>query len=351
MKIDLILLTYKPGKPFINLVKMINEQDSPINKIYVANAEQKYYDRLSYTDKSFVEVKNITVRHMSRRECDGGKTRNQLVEMSDADYFIVMGQNAVPQGLDLVTKLLNAFKSDNKVAVAYARHIASDNCPEYIKYVKKYYFPDNSYIRSERDLANYGRMTYFVSNECAMYRKDIFEELGGFDSHVIINEDILYSFRAINAGYKVAYVADAQILIENEKDNYDYVRKNFDFGVITSMYPEVFSYQENLETGKKIVKMIKNHLSRNGYRSATFSFARFASKMVSSYKKGYRYKMIPKEKLAKYSDNKSFWNTDEIVRARSLVNARLGYGRSEEETNMLKTPPVNRYRWDDKENQ
>lgn len=351
MKIDLILLTYKPEKPFIDLVKMINKQDTPINKIYVANAEQKYYDRLHYTDKSFVEVKNISVRHMSKRECDGGKTKNQLVDMSDADFFIVMGQNAVPKSTEMVTNLLNAFKNDDKVAVAYARHMASDNCPEYIKYVKTYYFPDNSFVRSQRDLANYGRMTYYSSNECAMYRRDIFEKLGGFDSHVIINEDILYAYRAINAGYKVAYAADAQIELTNEKDSYDYQRRFFDYGVVTSMYPDVFSYHENIESGKKIIKMTKNHLARNGYRSAAFSFAKFASKMLSAYKKGYRYKMIPKDKLAKYSDNNSFWNTDEIVRARSLVNARLGYGRSEEETNMLKTPPVNRYKWDDKENQ
>lgn len=350
MKIDLILLTYKPEKPFINLIKSINEQDTPINKIYVANAEQKYYDRLPYTDKSFVEFKNISVRHMSRRECDGGRTKNQLAEMSDADYFIVMGQNAVPNSSDLVTKLLNAMKNDDKVAVAYARHVACEGCPEYISYVKNYYYPDSSYTRSERDITNYGQMTYFVSNECAMYRRDIFEELGGFDSHVIANEDILYSFRAINAGYKVAYVADAQIVIENEHNTYDYIKKIFDYGVATSMYPEVFSYQENIEAGKKIIKMTKNHLSRNGYRSTAFSFARFASKMMSAYKKGFRYRMIPKDKLTKYSDNKSFWNNDEIVRARSLVNARLGYGRSEEETNMLKTPPVNRYKWEDKEN-
>lgn len=349
MKIDLILLTYKPQKTYVELLEKISLQDTPVNMIYVVNVEQKYYDRLSYNEKSLVEYKNIKVRHMSRREVDAGKTKNQLVEMSDADYFLVMNQDAVPVATDLITKLMNSFKNDEKVAVSYARHISEESSPEYLKYIKKYYYSDTSVTRSERDLANYGRMTYFMSNVCAMYKRSAFEDLGGFDNHVIINEDILFAYRAINSGYKVAYVADAEVVIKNESEVFDFAKHFFDYGVVSTMYPEVFSYTEIIEEGKKIIKMTKNHLLRNGYRSESFSFSKFASKMMASYKKGRKYRFLSKDRILKLSANKGFWNTDDILKARGGVNARLGYGRSEEETNMLKTPPVNRHKWDEKE--
>ena len=38
-----------------------------------------------------------------------------------------------------------------------------------------------------------GIKTYFCSNVCAAYKKDIFEKLGGFVDRTIFNEDMIYA--------------------------------------------------------------------------------------------------------------------------------------------------------------
>lgn len=349
MKIDLIVLTYKPDKNLVQMLEMMNSQDSPINRIIIYNVEQKFYDRLSYNEKGLAQIKNITIRHISKRECDKGKTRNMAIEMSDADYFMVVDQNAVPCDTSMVSKLVAQVSSDRLMAAAFARQIPSDNSPEYIKYVKKYYFPEESHVRSIADLNSHGWMSYFLSNTCALYRRDIFDELGGFDNHVIFNEDILYAHKALNEGFKIAYVSDAVVINNATYSTDEYSKMFFDYGVLCTKRSDVFDSTEIMELGKKIVKLTQNHLKKNGFRSEALAFSRFSSKMLRSYKKGKRYRLLSRKRILDLTSNKGYWATDELLRDRSGVNGRLGYGRSEAETDMLKTPPVNRHKWNNEE--
>jgi rhamnosyltransferase len=50
-----------------------------------------------------------------------------------------------------------------------------------------------------------------MSNSFSAYRLSIFNEIGRFPSNTILCEDMYYTAKAILAGYKVAYVADAVV--------------------------------------------------------------------------------------------------------------------------------------------
>lgn len=65
---------------------------------------------------------------------------------------------------------------------------------------------------------------------CAAYRQDIYEELGGFVKHTIFNEDMIYAAKAVEAGYAIAYAADARVVHSHNYTNGQQFHRNFDLG-------------------------------------------------------------------------------------------------------------------------
>ncbi len=105
-QVDVIIPAYKPDQKFLTLIDKLTHQSVPINQIIVMNTEQKYFDRLVYGTSFSKEHHKIMVRHLSKREFDHGRTRNQGVKYSEADYFIMMTQDAIPADAYMVEQLL-----------------------------------------------------------------------------------------------------------------------------------------------------------------------------------------------------------------------------------------------------
>ena len=347
MTIDLILPIYKPEKVFLDLVEEMTSQSLPINKIIIMNTEQKYFDRLTYSTKFLDKHENIEIRHLSKREYDHGKTRNAAVKLSDADYFIMMSQNAMPVGKEIIAKLLKAFETEPNVAVAYAGEVAVASAKEYDKFERRYFFPEDSAVRSLKDVDTLGWLAYMNSNNCAMYRRDIFDKLGGFMNHVICNEDIFYASKAINEGYKVSYVADAIVVYTAETEDRDRMKEAFDLGVSVAKHPEVFNAEAFKASIHKLDKMTLNHLKRTGHRNEIFAFKRIMAAHRKGFNKGLKYKKISGSEISRYSFNTEYWRADEILRDRTSVDVHSGYGRSEAELRMLAKTPVPNQRKDD----
>lgn len=341
MKIDLIVVTYKPTESFLEMMQAVSEQTQAVNKIIIYNVEQKYFDRITYSAKFASDYKNSEIHHISRREFDNGRTRNQAVKCSAADYFIMLAQDAIPTDKEVFANLVKAISQSDDIAVAYGRHIEREDSKEYAKYIMQYFYPDDSNVRSSDDIEKYGSLAYQSSNACAIYRRDIFDSLGGFVNHAIANEDVLYAAEAVNAGYKIAYSAEAKII-------YSYVREKdeikpffFDAAVSYVKHPEVFNMTVIMNRTRKVVKMTKAHLAKKGISAKDrWEFNSVARRMLAGMKLGRRYKSMSQSRILKITTNPGYWRTDEIMRDRSGVNARLGYGRSAEELNMLSKPPV-----------
>ncbi len=340
MKIDLIIPVYKPDKKFMEMVDLMSDQSLSLNKIIIMNVEQKYFERLIFSTKFIDRHKNIEVHHLSKREFDAGKTRNLGVKLSDADYFIMMNQNAMPSGKEVVAKLLRAFEAEKSVAVAYARQVPIESAPDYDKYIRRYYFPEDSAVRSLKDTKTIGWQTYMNSNVCAMYSREAFDALGGFINHAICNEDVLFASRAVNEGYKISYVADAVVVLTEIPDDKEHEKLSFDRAVSIVKHPETFDLNAIREENKKLEKMTINHLRRNGHHGEVLEYRRIARKIRKGFSRGLKYKRLAYMDLEKYSANPEYWHMDEILRDRNSVDVHAGYGRSEAERMMISTPPV-----------
>lgn len=61
------------------------------------------------------------------------------------------------------------------------------------RYGRYFNYPAKSQVKTKKDLSRLGIKTYFASNVCCAYRRDVFEKQGGFISHTIFNEDMIYA--------------------------------------------------------------------------------------------------------------------------------------------------------------
>ena len=209
MEIDVIIPLYKPGKELFTLLDKLDSQSVPVHEVILLNTGEKYFEQLIYGTRFLEKYQNIKVYHVSKREFDHGGTRRMGVKKSSADIFVMMTQDAMPADDNLIEQLTEPLR--DQVAVSYARQLPREDCAPVECYTRDFNYPAQSRIKSAEDLKTLGIKTFFCSNVCAAYRREIYEELGGFVKHTIFNEDMIYAAKAVEAGYAIAYAADARV--------------------------------------------------------------------------------------------------------------------------------------------
>lgn len=305
MKIDVIIPLYKPGKELFDLLDLLNRQTLPIQNIILMNTEEKYFKQLMFGKNMQDSYGNVKVFHLSGREFDHGKTRHMGVKKSDADIFVMMTQDAIPADEYLMERLTRNLKGD--VAAAYAKQLPKEDCSPEEKFTRSFNYPDQSRMKSMEDLQELGIKTFFCSNVCAAYRRDIYDRLGGFVHRAIFNEDMIYAAGALKSGYQISYEADALVYHSHNYTNLQQLHRNFDLGVSQAEHPEVFEGVPSESEGLKLVKTTARYLRENRmarriphlYMQSAFKYA--------GYLLGKNYKKLPEGLILRLTGNKEYW--------------------------------------------
>lgn len=305
MKIDVIIPLYKPGKELFTLLDALKNQTIPIQNIILMNTEEKYFKQLVYGKNFPKHHQNVKVFHLSKREFDHGKTRHVGVGRSDADVFIMMTQDALPADDKLVEHLIAHLKDD--VAVAYARQLPKEDCRPEERLSRDFNYSAQSHIKSSADLERLGIKTYFCSNVCAAYRRDIYDKLDGFVKKAIFNEDMIYAAKVIEKGYRIAYEAEAQVFHSHNYTNMQQLHRNFDMGVSQAEHPEIFDNVPSESEGMKMVKTTTKQLKADKlWWRIPYFYMQCACK-YAGYLLGKNYKKLPRKLILKLTSNKDYW--------------------------------------------
>ncbi|MCM1266749.1 MAG: glycosyltransferase [Bacteroidales bacterium] len=305
--VDVIIPVYKPDSGFLMLMERLRAQTVPVNQIILMNTEQKYLDRLLYGTTLERQAHNITVKHLSKREFDHGRTRNQGVRLSEAAVFLMMTQDAVPADEYLVERLLTRLRQED-AAVSYARQLPTKDSGEIERYTRQFNYPPESCVKSSEDLPRLGIKTFFCSNVCAAYDRETFDRLGGFVNHTIFNEDMLYAAKAVEAGCRIAYAADACVYHSHNYTHRQQFHRNFDLGVSQADHPEVFAKYPSESEGIRMVKGLIAHLRQNGMKNKIPHVIIQSAFKYAGYLCGKHYRLLPKRLAVAMSSNKEYWN-------------------------------------------
>ena len=309
MKIDVIIPVYKPQKRFLDLIEMLEKQSYPVSRIILMNTEQKEFAALCEEDDFLRKHPKVSLRHLSRMEFDHGATRNAGVSHSDGDVFLCMTQDALPADIFLVENLKKALEQPG-VAAAYARQLAEEDCNPVEGYTRQFNYGEESVLKGKEDIPRLGIKTFFCSNVCAAYRREIFDSLGGFVKRTIFNEDMIYAGTAVQNGYKIAYAAEAKVIHSHNYTAWQQFTRNFDLGVSHVQYPEIFAAVSAEGEGMRLVLDTARYLIRKHPLLLGRLFTHSAAKFLG-YRMGKAYQKLPAGVVKMCSMQKSYWDHPE----------------------------------------
>lgn len=303
---DVIIPVYRPAEKFLQLLELLEKQSLPVQNIILVNTEKKYFDQLTEGRDFWEKHKKVLVKHISKEEFDHGKTRNYGAALSKSPYFIMMTDDAVPADQELVKELLAPFKEE-KVGMSYARQVPAKGSDPIESYTRSFNYPDVPLMKSSKDVESMGIKAFFASNVCAAYRREVFDQLGGFTAHTIFNEDMIYARGVLDAGYQIAYAPKAKVEHSHNYSGKQQFRRNFDMGVSHAEHPEIFSGIRAESEGVRLVKRTCGYLCRIGKPYLVVRLFWLSGCKYMGYFLGKRYRRLPKRLVRAFSMNKDYW--------------------------------------------
>jgi rhamnosyltransferase len=318
MDVDVIIPVYKPGQELLELLNRLNAQTVRPKEILLMNTEEQYMTPLLEQVDFGAKYPNVRIVHLRKEEFDHGGTRRRAVELLRSPIFIMMTQDAMPADRHLLEHLTEALTKEHnpKVAVVCGRQLAGKDSSILEHFSRKFNYPEESMVKTAENLPKLGIRTYFCSDVCAAYIREIYEQLGGFVPRTLFNEDMIYAAKAIEAGYGVGYEASARVIHSHNYTNMQQLHRNFDLGVSQAEHPEVFGAVRSESEGKKLVKEATRYLVQSGrvwklphfYLQCAFKYA--------GYLLGKNYRKLPKGLVLRLTTNPGYFKNYNIGRTR-----------------------------------
>lgn len=264
--ISVIIPTLNAENELQELLSALKNQTIIPDEIIVIDSESD-----DGTKKICQSDADVTLLEIQRDEFDHGRTRDYALRSSKGDIVVFLTQDALPVGSVFLANLISPL-SDDCVAVSTGRQVPKSNATAMEKLVRKFNYPAKSHVRSKEDLKRMGIKTFFSSDVCAAYNREIYLTLGGFEYPLKTNEDMFFAAKAINAGYKIAYAADAQVYHSHTFTLREQYRRNYIQGYEMEKHQGLLGDVSKESEGGKLVKYVSAHLLKHGRLVAFIRF-------------------------------------------------------------------------------
>ena len=300
-RVSIIIPTFNGVKDLSQLLNQIRKQTIRVLEVIIIDSQS--------TDTTVEQALQLGARviQIAKHEFDHGGTRNFAAARAVGDILVFMTQDAVPSNYQTIENLLSPLE-DPEIVVSYGRQIPKPGTKITDQFLRLYNYPPQSLIKTKKDMQIMGIKTFQNSNVCAAYRRREFNTLGGFPEPVVSNEDMLFAAKAVLAGYKVAYTADAMVF---HSHNYGYLNlfKRY-FDIAASLDHEPIIKQVGKAETKGYDFLIKQFkfLKENNKYMFVFQAMVEAFFKYAGYKLGEKSAYIPIHWKKYMGLNKTYWN-------------------------------------------
>jgi len=243
---------------------------------------------------------------IKRHEFDHGGTRRLAATHAVGDIIVFFTQDALPEDKYVLENLIKPLQ-DPKIAASYGRQIPKADAKPLEKFARLFNYPEIPLVKGRDDIPVLGIKTFFFSNVCSAIRKKEFEKLGGFTEKLIMNEDMLFAFRLILEGFKIAYVPEARVIHSHDYSLREQFSRYFDIGVFLKKNLYQFIQLKTDSTGAAFLKEGIRYFSGNkAYRCLTYLIWESVFKYIG-YKLGLHYALLPNIVRKKVSMHSNYW--------------------------------------------
>lgn len=297
----MLIPTYKPDQKCVQLVRRLLKQSVAVHRIYLIDTDTGIFPEELYGISDRVLIHRILPDVF-----DHGGTRNLGAELSDAEILVYMTQDAVPADEHLIERLVEGFE-EKRVGAVYARQLPAEDCQLIERYTRGFNYPKTSRLKSAEDLPVLGIKTYFCSNVCAAYRRDVYAQMGGFVKKTIFNEDMILAGKMIQNGWSIYYAADAKVIHSHNYNCRQQFHRNFDLAVSQADHPEIFEGVPSEGEGMRLVKDTAVYLIKIKKPWLILSLVWKSGFKYLGYQLGKHYKKLPRWLVLKCTMNPRYW--------------------------------------------
>ncbi|MBQ8798492.1 MAG: LicD family protein [Lachnospiraceae bacterium] len=320
---DIIIPVYKADKKLEQLLTMLLRQTLRPAKVVLMNTEaegftvqdlkkrvEKVAGKNDDENLTPVEIKLVKVE---KKEFDHGGTRNLAIKTySTAELVLCMTQDAVPANEFLLENLVRCFEDDS-VGAAYARQMAAANATFTETYLRLHNYPAETVKKTKQDMNRLGIKTYMISNACAMYRRSRYEELGGFVTNTIFNEDMIFGASLIEAGDAIVYCAEAKVYHTHNYGLKAQFKRSFDLAVSQAEYPQVFRKVSSEKEGVRYVWGALSVCAAQKRFGDAFLFFADAVARYAGFFVGKHYRSLPERVILKCTLQPAYWEKKKML--------------------------------------
>jgi rhamnosyltransferase len=309
--VSVIIPTLHAGETLRRLIGALREQTLAPREILVIDSDS--------TDGTPDIARECGVRviGIDRKDFDHGGTRNLAASYAVGEVLVFMTQDAMPDHPEMLERLMAPMMADGRIACSYARQVPRAEAGVLERLTRAHLYPERPEVKWKSDLSRLGLRTFFCSNVCAAYRRDVFEQLGRFPSPVLFNEDLFFAAKCVLADYGVAYASDARVVHSHNYTIGQQFRRYFDNGVSMRGNDMVYAWSGVGRSGSGMVLTVARELIRMRRmryipRLLVESAAKFAG-----YQLGKRHRLLPAALCRRFSMHRGIWDRYYLDRARA----------------------------------
>ncbi len=168
------------------------------------------------------------ILHIQPEEFSFGRSLNLACEAAGGDFIVVASAHVYPVYEDWLTRLMAPFE-DPKVGLVYGKQSGNDTTKFSEHQVFAQWFPDHSIPSQDHP---------FCNNANAAIRRTLWEQLP-YDETLTGLEDLDWAKRAMQLGYRIAYVPEAEVIhVHNESPRQTYNRYRREAIALKRIFPE-----------------------------------------------------------------------------------------------------------------
>jgi len=309
-----IIPVYKPDGKLIKIIEKLRKQTvkpAGINLVWSKTDHEE--DAVMSRIKR--ECGDIRILEIPVREFDHGGTRRRAVRNTPCDIFVMMTQDAVPKNdmlienltAPLISQMTERTPNGTVIACVYGRQLPGRDSSPYEKLSRLHNYSELSRTKTGEDIKKLGIKAFFCSDVCCAYRRDIYEECGGFVRSTVFNEDMIMARRFLDKGYAVRYEATAAVIHSHDYSAMEQLRRNFDLGASQAMFPDVFGGISSESEGIKFAVSSIKLLIKKGRPLLVPGFCIQCFFKLVGYRLGKKYASLPNAVIMKLASNKNYW--------------------------------------------
>lgn len=276
MKISIICPLYNGEKYIENLNCMLLKQE----KIELCSID---YILTETKDNSEEILKRIGASYSKIKpsEFSHSKTREEAVFKAKGEIVVLITQDILIKDSLWLYNLTTPIEK-GECEASFSRQICDNSTIE--KYIREKNYPKESRVVSKESIDKLGLITFFYSDASSAIKKEVFQELKGYDGkRLIINEDMYLAYKIIMKGYRIKYCADSKVVHSHRFTLKQLYKRYYDTGMFLKENSYLLNYRAN-ESGMKLLKyVLKRALQERNIAVLLNVIPNFAARFLGQY--------------------------------------------------------------------